>query len=194
MGPGLFTRVWRSELPISLGTGEFLEQGYSSKRHRLTPRCLPTPNPPNHLLATKLGTECWLHLARKPRGSSLEQMDKGTVWTHPQAFNTSNRLTNHGQQVHLDLSPGWCAVFVTEPGSLCPSFAAKMLRCQSLQQREGLFTRQPMRRLKNKSRILFPGGRGSGYLWEKEAGHLSCESSWGETIRKSCSNHGSEQA
>ena len=135
MGPGLFTRVWRSELPISLGTGEFLEQGYSSKRHRLTPRCLPTPNPPNHLLATKLGTECWLHLARKPRGSSLEQMDKGTVWTHPQAFNTSNRLTNHGQQVHLDLSPGWCAVFVTEPGSLCPSFAAKMLRCQFIAKR-----------------------------------------------------------
>ena len=73
----------------------------------------------------------------------LPRTDKGTVWTHPQAFNISNRLTNHGQQVHLDLSPGWCAVFVTEPGSLCPNFAAKMLGCQSLEQREGLFTRQP---------------------------------------------------
>ena len=140
MGSGLLTQVWRSELPISPGTSEFLEQGYSFKRRLLTPRHLPTPN---HLLATKRSTECWLRLARKPRKSSLEQTDKGAVWTHPQAFNTGNRLTNHGQQVRLDLSPGWCAVFVTEPGSLCPSFAAKMLRCQSLQQRESLFTRQP---------------------------------------------------
>ena len=133
MGSRLLTQVWRSELPISPGTSEFLEQGYSSKRRLLTPRRLSTPN---HLLATKLSIECWLCLARKPRESSLEQTGKGAIWTHPQASNTSNRLANYSQQVRLDLSPGWCTVFVTEPGSLCPSFAAKMLRYQSLQQRE----------------------------------------------------------
>ena len=106
---------------------------------------------------------------------------------------TGNRLTNHGQQVRLDLSPGWCAVFVTEPGSLCPSFAAKMLRCQSLQQRESLFTRQPSEEAEEQISSPLPW-RQRVFMGERSGASELWEGSGGEMIRKRCGNRGSEQA
>lgn len=69
-----------------------------------------------------------------------------------------------------------------------PSALALQPKCSDAKvySRERVYSQgSQVRRLKNKSRALFPEGR--GYLWEKEVGHLSYERGRGgddkETLR-----------
>lgn len=94
----------------------------------LTQRRLPTPNPQNCLLAAKLSTEGQQHLTRETQRMVPGKHGQGSCLDSPTGSQYCEGPTNHSQKVHLDLPPGWLAIFVPKLGSFCPSIAAKMPR------------------------------------------------------------------
>ena len=175
MGSRLLTQVWRSELPISPGTSEFLEQGYSSKRRILTPRCLLTPN---HL-ATKLSLNVGCALPGNPGNPPWNRQARGLFGlTHRLLIPATGWPTIVSRSVWIYLLAGVLYLLLNQ----VPSALALQPKCSDTKvySRESLFTRQPSEEAEEQIssplpwrqgfRVFMGERNGASELWEGSGG------------------------